>query len=145
MRRQYVGGLAARAHGSTRPLLDIDLYVPDEALPDIAGAITEHLVRSPVPYQDDDWDLVFLRADYRGQAVEIGGGDTARYRDHADGSWRSADVEWDASVRLEVEGVELPVMPLEALARYKARLGREVDHADLEELDRREEAGDRSG
>ena len=140
--RQYVGGLAARAHGATRPLLDIDLYVPDEALPDIAGAITEHLVRFPVPYQDESWDLVYLRADYHGQAVEIGGADTARYRDTGDGTWCDVEIDYDAGVCLEVEGVAVPVMPLEALAEYKAKLGREVDQRDLEELGHPEDEAD---
>lgn len=129
-----MGGLAARAHGATRPLADIDLYVPDPALPEVAEAIGPYLLRSPVPYQDDDWDLVFLRAEYEGQAVEVAGADSARYRDRRSGEWREADVDWDAGVRRVVEGVEVPVMPLEQLKRYKEALGREVDRRDLAEL-----------
>ena len=131
-----MGGLAARAHGATRPLLDIDLYVPDEALPEIATAISETLVRFPVPYQDDDWDLVFLRADYDGQAVEIAGSRSARYRDHRSGEWCDVEVVFDDGVVREVEGVRVPVMPVERLAEYKEALGREVDRWDLEELGR---------
>ncbi|MGD2067542.1 MAG: hypothetical protein PVI57_02560 [Gemmatimonadota bacterium] len=108
--------------------------MPDPAVHEVAEAVTPYLVRSPVPYQDDDWDLVFLRAEYEGQAVEVAGADSARYRDHRSGEWIGADVDWDAGVRRVVEGVGVPVMPVEQLKRYKRALGREVDRWDLAEL-----------
>ena len=133
--RQYVGGLAARAHGATRPLRDIDLYVPDEALPRIADAMSAYLLRHPVTYEDDDWSLVFLRAEYQGQAVEVAGSDSARYFDNGAGEWRDVEVDYDAGIPTEIEGVEVPVMPADALAAYKSALDREVDREDLEQMD----------
>ena len=44
---QAVGGLAARAYGATRPLVDLDFYVPDADLASIAATLSHRVDRLP--------------------------------------------------------------------------------------------------
>ena len=134
---QVVGGLAARAYGATRPILDIDLYVPF----DLAGAALEeiypHVYWGPKYYVDDCWDLTYLKADSRGQKVELGDSSSEpKFFDKGAGRWVLQRVDYGASVRVELFGVRAAVMPDEELVRYKLALGREVDLVDAEQIAR---------
>ena len=63
---QAVGGLAARAYGATRPLVDLDFYIPTERLADVAIAAGPHVVRPPAHSRDESWDLQFMKVEYAG-------------------------------------------------------------------------------
>lgn len=128
------GGLAARAHGATRPLHDIDLYVEEGALERILPRVRAHHAHGPRRHRDERWDCLFLEVRYAGEEIELAEDARCRHRSGADAPWHPAGVDFDAADRREVSGVEVPVMPLEALVAYKRRLGREVDRRDLEEL-----------
>lgn len=131
---QVVGGLAARAYGATRPLADLDFYVPTSRLDDVADATAARVSRLPSPYQDECWDLTFMKLDYEGRQIEIGGADGARYFDRQAGLWREAGIRFDVSVERRIFGILLPVMPLEQLIEYKQRLDRDVDRQDVAEI-----------
>lgn len=132
---QVVGGLAARAYGAVRPIVDVDLYVPF----DLAGAALEeirpHVYWGPEYYVDDCWDLTYLKANFRGQKVELGdsSGDP-RYFHKGTGCWVPQRVDYDAGVRIELFGVRVAVIQEEELVRYKLALGREVDLLDVEQI-----------
>lgn len=131
---QAVGGLAARAYGARRPLADLDFYVPVSALEQIAAAAAAYVVRPPAPYRDESWNLTFMKLEYEGCEIELGGADGAEYYDRHTAEWRSAAVRFDRSVERAVFGVAVPVVPLEELIAYKRALDREVDRQDLAEL-----------
>ena len=131
---QVVGGLAARAHGGTRPLADIDMYVPDAALADIAAAAGEHVEQPPMHHKDEHWDLIYLRIRYGGWQIEAAGAESARVWDARSGEWAPAGIRFDASEMRDVDGVALHVMPRAQLIDYKEGLGREVDIQDVREL-----------
>ena len=132
---QVVGGVAARAHGATRPLVDIDSYVPDEdALRAVARAAAEHLTARPAHHLDEHWDLTFLKLGRCGWTVEIAAAATAKVWDRRHRVWRPAAIEFDRSEEREVGGVMLRVMSRQQLIDYKEGLGREVDRLDLDEL-----------
>lgn len=131
---QVVGGLAARAYGATRRLVDIDLYIPVAHIPTVLEAAQPFVTRQPRHHCDEHWDLVFMRLEYGGQPIEIGVADDAKYRDTRHGRWHDAAVDFAASEQLMVLGMEVPVMPREQLLVYKRRLDRPVDRADLGEL-----------
>lgn len=132
---QVVGGLAARCYGATRPLVDIDLYVPDEASLDrIASAAEDRLVRPPSLHRDEHWDLTFLTLEWGAWKIEIAAAATARVWNRDAERWASAAVQFDESRIVETSGLELRVMPREDLIRYKTGLGREVDRLDLEAM-----------
>ena len=131
---QAVGGLAARAYGARRPLHDLDFYVPTHRLGDVADAAQAYVVRPPLHYRDESWDLVFMKMEFHGCEIELGGADGALFFDrHAD-QWRAADIDFTRSVDRVVFGVSLPTMPLNQLIAYKQMLGRDVDHQDITEM-----------
>jgi len=111
---QVVGGLAALAHGATRPLHDIDLYAPLAG----QGALLETLGRQtlwgPAPFTDEAWDLVFMKLDFKGVRIEIG--DTTsepRYFDRERSRWVKQVIDFSSSQRMSVLGVFVDVMPLQ--------------------------------
>jgi hypothetical protein len=131
---QIVGGLAARAYGATRQINDIDLYAPASELRSVLELIAPFVTRPLAHYHDQHWDLVFMRLEYGGQPIEIAVGDDAKYRDSRLGEWHDAAVDYAASERLNVLGVDVPVIPRHQLLSYKRRLDRAIDRVDVEEI-----------
>lgn len=131
---QVVGGLAARAHGATRELNDIDVYVPGGALERLLPELRDHHGHGPVRYRDDRWDCYFVEVHFAGEEIELAEAPRTRYRRGPDHPWREADVDFGASVPREVFGVEVPVMPVEQLVAYKRHLDRLVDREDVRSL-----------
>lgn len=131
---QLVGGLAARAYGATRPIVDVDFYVSADGFERIEPDLEPYFLRPPSRYEDEDWSLTFSRVEYAGQAIELGIAEGAKFKDHSRGTWEDAAIDFDAGVRKELFGVELQVMPRSQLISYKEKLGREVDRQDLNEM-----------
>lgn len=131
---QFAGGIAARAHGATRPLHDIDVYVPEGALARLRPQLADHHVRGPRRFRDEHWDCYFMEVRYAGEEIELAEASRTWYRCHPDAGWEAADVDFDRPAIREAFGVEIPVMPLDRLVAYKRRLGRPVDEQDLAEL-----------
>ncbi len=132
---QIVGGLAAKAYGATRPLVDIDLYVPYEQAQAGLAEIKPYIVREPLPHHSAAWDLVYLALVYNDVYIEIG--DTSsdpRFYNLRDGRWEQQIIDYDASIMMNLYSVESAVMPKDELLRYKAMLDREVDHLDIEQI-----------
>lgn len=133
---QAAGGLAARAYGARRPLLDFDFYVLDSRLAEIAAAAAAHVVRPPAPYQDSSWHLWFMKLEYGGCEIELAGANGAQFYDARTEAWCDAAIDFEHSVERTVLGVTMPTMPLQQLLGYKRALGRDVDHADVTEIAR---------
>lgn len=131
---QLVGGAAARAYGATRPIVDLDFYVPADGLARIRPTLEPFLTRGPLEHKDEDWWLTFARLVYARTPIELGVAEGARFRDHTRGTWEDADIDFEAGVRMKLNGVELDVMPRARLVSYKRKLGREVDRRDLNEM-----------
>jgi hypothetical protein len=108
---QVVGGLAARAYGAHRPLVDIDFYVPFDKATALLEEVRPFITWGPEHHTGDKWDLTYLKVEYRGQRIE-----------------------YEDSTSVCVFGVEVEVMPKDELIRYKRHLGREVDLIDIEQL-----------
>ena len=132
---QVVGGLAARAHGARRPVVDVDLYVPFDRATAALEEIRPHIYWGPEYYLDDHWDLTYLKANYAGQKIELGDSSSnPRYFNAEAGRWEAQRVDYGRSVTIPIFGVEAKVMPKDELIRYKRHLGREVDLIDVEQL-----------
>lgn len=128
---QVVGGLAATAYGSKRPLHDIDIYVPDGRLEKILPHVEAYHSHGPVRYQGDLWDCLFMEVHYAGEEIELADASRTWYRAGKDATWHHADIDFESAVRREIFGVEVPVIPREELVRYKRHIGRDVDLKDL--------------
>lgn len=140
---QVVGGLAARAHGAERPIVDVDLYVPFDQAEGALEEIRPQVVWGPEHHAGDEWHLTFLKADFGGQRVELGDSSSRpSFFDRHRGCWVRQRVDYNAGVRTELLGVSAWVMPEEELVRYKRVLGRQVDLDDIAQIANRRGAGE---
>lgn len=134
---QVVGGLAAIAHGATRPLNDIDLYAPLWDPSHDLATLRRHATWGPQRYRDDDWDLVFMKLQVAGVQVEIGDSHAdPMFYDRQAARWVQQTIDFDGSVPKRIFGVEVDVMPVDDLLAYKRALGRAVDAQDVREVER---------
>jgi hypothetical protein len=131
---QAVGGLAARAYGATRRLVDLDFYLPMRRYPEIEADLVPYLTRPPRHHRDDAWDITFAQLAYAGQTIELGGIEGARYYDRVGGCWVPQRIDFARSEWIDLFGVWVPVMPRDELVTYKQRLDRLVDRWDLAEI-----------
>lgn len=132
---QVVGGLAARAYGAHRPLADIDLYVPFDQVGNFLRAIQPFVTWGPEHYDDETWDLTFLKINYGGQRIELGDSSTApRFFNVRDGCWERQQIDYLNPTIVKVYGLTVEVMPKDELIRYKAALGRAVDLMDITQM-----------
>jgi hypothetical protein len=139
---QVVGGLAARAYGATRPIFDVDLYVPFDRAKGALEEIQPHVLWGPEHHAGEEWDLTFLKADFGGQRVELGdSSNDTKFFDRGRGRWVAQRVDYGAGVRVELFGVRAWVMPREDLVRYKLLLGRGVDLDDVGQISGRQRPG----
>ena len=131
---QVVGGLAARAFGATRPIVDLDFYVSESDLPQVLAVVDEFCVWGPKHYRDESWDLTFAKLEKNGVQIELGKAEGARYYDRLHRRWMAQDVDFSCSEPRIVLGLEVPVMPRNQLVSYKRALDREVDRLDVEAI-----------
>ena len=130
-----MGGLAAKAYGARRPLVDIDMYVPFEKAAGVLAEIKPYITWGPAYSLDDWWDLTYLKIDYHGQRIEIGDSSTnPRFYNRRDQRWEPQTIDFARSNMLTLSGVEVAVMPKDELLAYKAMLDREVDHLDIQQV-----------
>lgn len=127
------GGLAARVHGSDRPLADIDIEIEKKDFSKIFEATKLFAIAEPAQYKDDEWDVFLMTLDYAGQLVDIA---DVRAR-----IWNSETKEWEGKsgslrdvIDKEIFGKVVPVEPLESVISYKKKLNREVDREDVKRL-----------
>lgn len=128
---QVSGGLAAIVYGSTRPLADIDIDVPDECLPTLAKLLADHVVFGPARYRDSEWDITLLTVNYAGCEIDLGGASEAKVFDRGTRTWLPLRVDLETAVRVKLFGVDVPVIVKEALIAYKRQIDREVDRMDI--------------
>lgn len=135
---QIAGGLAAKCYGSTRPLHDIDIYVPEMAIPKLEEELKEYIEFGPAHHKDEHWDLVFIKLNYKGQQIEFGDADNTRYFASQTNEWIQEEIDFTKSTDMEFEGIRLPVMPKQHLISYKQRLNRKVDQIDIKGIQNQE-------
>lgn len=133
---QIVGGLAAKCYGSGRPLRDIDLYVPAEAVSILKQEVNDYIESGPEHYKDENWDLIFMKLRYNNQQIEIGDADNTRYFNSRSGEWIKEEINFSESTRMEYNGIMLSLMPKQKLIDYKKRLNRKVDRMDIRQMQR---------
>jgi hypothetical protein len=131
---QVVGGLAARAYGATRPLIDLDFYVRSVDLPRVLASVADACVWGPEHFKDENWDVTFAKLEKHGVQIELAQAEGARYYSRDAARWMDQDVAFDDSQLRSVLGTEICVMPKNQLVAYKRALNRPVDRLDLQEM-----------
>ena len=131
---QITGGLAARAYGSTRDLYDIDLDVPEPSMDELARRLRKHIVFGPSRYKDDFWDLQLVTLNHHGFPIDLGGAYDTRIFDKLKKRWRILSVDLELAQWVTIEGIRVPVAPLEHLLEYKIILDRIEDRIDVMEI-----------
>ncbi|HLI06454.1 MAG TPA: hypothetical protein VKV40_07795 [Ktedonobacteraceae bacterium] len=132
---QIVGGLAAKAYGSTRPLVDIDIYAPMEQLRPALDEMRPYIVREPLPHHSESWKLIYMALEYHDIYIEIGNTSTnPRFYNRRDGCWEAQTINFANSTIMTLYDTQVAVMPRDELLAYKAMLQREVDYQDINEI-----------
>lgn len=131
---QIVGGMAARAYGAKRGLVDIDLYIDFSTSGDFLNSIEKHIYWGPNTVVDGPWKITYLKMDYHGQKIEIADIKDAAIFDHKTNVWIDQNIKLAASLKTILLGMEVSVMPKTQLIEYKQVLDRDVDRQDIEEM-----------
>ncbi len=132
---QISGGLAAKSYGSPRPLNDFDIDVPDDRLKDIVPYVKKYIVLGPAQWHDKKWDILFVRLEYKGQQIDIGGGYSIKIFDDRTDKWIPIPTDFSHYEEREIFGIKVPVIPREKLLRYKRLLTREHQRIDVQALE----------
>lgn len=127
------GGLAARVHGATRPLADIDIDMPDSRLLELEEICSDFITRPLGAYEDESWRIKLLTLSYHGQEIDLvgAGGEIFNVQQ---GCWEGRRCNLDERLLVDLYGTRTWVDTRENLLRYKQVLGRPVDVKDCNEM-----------
>ncbi|MFC6672306.1 nucleotidyltransferase [Marinobacterium aestuariivivens] len=131
------GGLAAIGYGSTRPLNDIDLFVPGRHFQSVVSAAADCISKPARRYREEGWDLEYVQFIYEGTKVEVGNAEDAMIFDAGSGQWVALAIDFSRACDVEVLGITVPAMRIEDLISYKRILDRPVDREDIAEIENR--------
>jgi predicted nucleotidyltransferase len=62
---QVVGGLAAKAYGASRELVDIDLYVSGKDFLKVCDLAKEYITWGPSHFKNESWDLEYAKFEFK--------------------------------------------------------------------------------
>mgnify|MGYP001591934445 FL=1 len=130
------GGLAVRAYGSKRDLVDIDIEIRDKDFEKILPFIKKFKYVGPNKYRDDEWDTIGLAIDYKGQSVEFCGADSQKIFNKNTKIWERLESDLNDFENKIVFGIEVPIIPKKELIKYKSKIRIRVDLVDVEFLTR---------
>lgn len=128
------GGLAAQAYGSTRELADIDIYVPDAKLNQIAEMGQEYITKFPAHRESKSWSLTYAEFEFEGQKVEVCSDKNCRIFDTTKNQWHDEKIDFSEYELCQVYGVSVKVMAKQSLLSYKNKLKRAVDIEDVNQI-----------
>jgi hypothetical protein len=131
-----VGGIAANAYGTTRPLHDIDIDIPVASLSVLAKELEPYKTFGPERSVSECFECDLVGFSFAGQEIELSGAETFRIKDASTGEWRAWPTDLSAIERRIVFGISVPVMGQRELIAYKRLAGRETDLVDVAELER---------
>lgn len=127
-----IGGLAAISWGVDRPLADIDIQVSKKDILKITKLFSENIDTDFRHYQNDTWDIYQTIIRLYGITIDI-----CQVEDFYIKSGEEKYIvpdSLDDYVIKNIDNIELPVIPLARLIKYKKTIARPIDLKDLEEL-----------
>ncbi|MEK7151521.1 MAG: hypothetical protein AAB784_02325 [Patescibacteria group bacterium] len=142
IRYQISGGFAAHVYGSTRPVNDIDIAIPDEVFPKLYERVKEYVIYGPKRGKDMKWDIYAMVLNYKEQEIDFGGAYTTKLslkdpitREDTD-TWIDLSTDFNKSVMMEFEGMTLPLEDPRSLAEYKKHLNGEHQIQDVKAVEK---------
>jgi hypothetical protein len=131
---QVEGGVAANCYGSTRELVDIDIFIPSFGFETISKDVNGYVVFGPAFHSGTHWRLFYQILNYCGQQIEICDAGKAIYLDTQNNIWIKRDIDFTKAETIEIFGISTKVIPKDDLLEYKSRTNREVDIIDIEQI-----------
>lgn len=131
---QITGGLAAMAYGANRPLVDIDIDMPDNQFDLIKGDVASYIIYGPARFKSDKWDLLLMTLNYQGQEIDLSGADSTHIFNEQTKEWVKLHEDFALVTLKKVFDLDLPVIPIKNLIYYKKILAREVDIIDIAQI-----------
>lgn len=125
------GGLAARAYGADRELVDIDLVIHEDDFEKIIDDVKEYIKYGPERYVDESWDLKLMTLFHENQTIDISGAENTKYFDKKNEVWINPENALEKNTIKNIFNLDVPVIPLDELIKEKQILDREVDRIDL--------------
>jgi len=129
------GGLAAKAYGSQRPLHDIDLYVADRNYEAVAEFGHKYITYGPERLTDHNWNVEYVQFKYMGQKIEVGSSKDIQIFDAIKHEWHQEELDFEKYTEIDILGKSVRVMEKQTLIDYKRKLNREIDIADIEQIE----------
>jgi hypothetical protein len=129
---QISGGFAARLYGSTRPLFDIDIDIPDNCFDKLIPFVKDYIVYGPKRFCDKSWDLLLMTLEYDNQKIDISGCNTIKLFNPETKQWEPCGEDINDTVEKEVYEVKVPVIKKQNLIAYKNIIRRPTDLEDIE-------------
>ena len=128
------GGLAARAYGSTRPLADIDIYVPDDRLAEMEPDLSGHILKPLHNRRSAFWNVTYIVVEYLGQQIELISSRDIHFLDTKEIVWIKQKVNFSRFESIMILGRKAGIMDRRDLLDYKSSLSRLVDLEDIQSL-----------
>ena len=131
---QLVGGVAANVYGSKRKINDIDFYIDFSKLERLLPDIKNYLTWGPAHFEDENWNISFLKLVYHNQKIEIGDINNCFIYSKKVGYWIKQNIDLNSFNRIKINDLIVKVMKKEKLIEYKSILERKVDLEDIKQL-----------
>lgn len=131
---QISGGLAAKIYGSTRPLNDIDIDVPEGRIPELLDDVKEYITFGPAREIDRRWDIYVLTFTKNQQEFDICGVESVKIFDASADMWRDFPSDIGSATWVEYMGMKLPVIQKQELIEYKKLLEGEHQKVDIQAI-----------
>lgn len=132
---QITGGLAAIAYGAVRPLVDIDIDIPEEKFDLVKVEVGDFIVYGPNQFKDESWDLMLMTLNYHGQQIDLSGAFETRICNRITKKWQRFPADFSTAEIKSIFDMEVPVIAKGDLLHYKKLLLRPVDLIDVEHIE----------
>jgi hypothetical protein len=133
---QLTGGFAAKIYGSPgEKNEDLDFDIPDNSLEEISQKVSKYIVFGAKRFIGESFDALLLRLNYKGQQIDISGGDSSKMLDKKSGKWVKDPTDFGRYEMKKVFGINVPVIKSDDLLAYKRKLLRKVDLVDIKAIE----------
>lgn len=128
---QVTGGVAAHIYGAVRPLNDIDLDIPEDAMEKILSDVKAYITFGPEHQIADKWDVKLLTLNYKGQVIDIGGAFDTKIFNEQTKQWVQCPANLETAELHTIHGITVPVVNPHDLITYKKLLNGDHQKTDI--------------